>query len=55
MVDLATSHNGEDLFVWLVTSHPVELGLLTTPLVRVMQWNVKLEEAFFFTLSGLPP
>jgi hypothetical protein len=38
------------LFVWLVIPHPVELGSLTAPLL--MQWNVKLEEAFVFILSG---
>jgi hypothetical protein len=38
MFDLATSHNGEGLFsVWMVASLPVELALLTTPLL--MQWN----------------
>jgi hypothetical protein len=47
MFDLATSHNGEGLFVWLVIPHPVELGLLTTSLL--MQWNIKLEEAFIIT------
>jgi hypothetical protein len=54
MFDLATTrHDGEGLFVWLVIPHPVELGSLIAPLL--MQWNVKLEEAFIFTLSGLPP
>ncbi|KAJ8589768.1 hypothetical protein M405DRAFT_841654 [Rhizopogon salebrosus TDB-379] len=40
MFDLATSHNGEGLFLF-------ELGLLTTSLL--MQWNIKLEEAFIIT------
>jgi hypothetical protein len=36
-------------FVWLVPSISVQVGLLTTPLL--LQWNIRLKDAFVSTLS----
>jgi hypothetical protein len=42
-----------DFFCLVGHFDSVGVGLLTAPLL--LQWNVKLEEAFVFTLSVHPP
>jgi hypothetical protein len=52
MFDVATSHDGEGLFVWLVTPHLVELGSPDRTITHAVERQAR--GGFIFTLSGLP-